>query len=543
MRTILFLASALLSILFLSGCYETRQEFTLNPDGSGKVNLEAIFYLENFSLVEDQTPDEKLKAAARNLLEQSKGVEAWKDVSFEILDDGRGYFKGTAYFRDVAELSFHNIGNTKIRLIEDKMNSRKFEIEFGQKAEKEVPEKKPSVVLSDEEITKELVKAKSQYTQELRPMMVALLANMKEIMLFHMPGAVQEGSNLRADVNGDIPFVFEGSKVIAAMDQLFEDEELLRREIKSGSDVVKDGPSSGDAFQEKVFGMSPPFRAVLSGPFQPLFNYHAEVVAAKTNYAAMTKALGIVASIPVIQVKPSPQGSGFKDLKVGGVRLVRFSDLEGGVRPFNYDAGYTLSLVGDLSGPVISIEGVEVLKAIADNDSDLLPEEVDDRKIRFPELSKDKSTVEFEVNLQLPEDEIKGIKELSGTMRYLVASGVREVDLEISEFEPDARGKEFSSTISAIGKSDWGQGQALSIKLELPKEAVKEFKIYDDTGAQVKSSGTSISWSGNQSTLTYISDQEFPARGRIVLSVYEQPQIFEIPFCVENISLLGQPLK
>jgi hypothetical protein len=542
MKTAPALASFMLFALLLSGCHETRQEFVLNPDGSGKVIMEALFHLEKFNPMEDdQTPDEKLKGAVRSILEESEGVEAWRNVSFRMLEDGRGFFGGTAYFPKVAELKFHNLGNAKMKLVREEMSRMNFEIAYGGKTEEEDGKKKPSVELSDEETEKELVRAKHGYTHELRPMLVALLANMREEMLFLLPGAVREDSNLKADVNGNIPFVFDGSRMIEVVDQVFEDDELLRREIKSGSDVLNDNPSSGEDFQEKVFGVRPPFSAVLSGPFYPLFDYREEVEAAKANYAALTKDLGIVASIPVMPpLEGEPE---FTELKIGGVRLIKFTDLERGIRPFNYDEGYTLSVIGELSGPVVNIEEGEVLKAIADTGADLLPKKDRDRRISFPDLSKDNNAANFDVSLSLPGEDVGGIRELSGTMTCFVASGSRDVDLGISEFKPGAEGKEFNAVISSIGKNKWGKGEALAIKLELPKEAVKEIKIYDKAGTQLKFTDSSISWGGNQSTFTQVFDPEFPERGRIVVSVYEQPKKLEVPFRIENISLLGTPLQ
>jgi hypothetical protein len=271
-----------------------------------------------------------------------------------------------------------------------------------------------------------------------------------------------------------------------------------------------------------------------------MFNYKAEVKTAKANYSKMTKALGIIGSIPVAE---PAEGGGFKSVKVGGVRLVRFSDQKRGVRPFNYDAGYSLSIVGELPGSVISIEGGELKKALADNGADLLPAREWDRKINFPKLSKDKSTAIFDVELSVPDDDVKRIKELSGTIRYMVAGGTKEVDLGISEFKAGVKGKEFDAVVTSVGKSDWGDGQALTLKLGLKKDSIKEVRIYDETGGQIKISGTSSSWSGNKSELTYMHEKKFPARGKIIFEVYEQQQKYEIPFKIENISLLGQPLK
>ena len=96
------LSAGLGLLLVTSGCFDTTEDFTINPDGSGKVVHECTFQPVNLNLGnnDNQDPGVVLTNAIREVLENSKGVEAWRDVSFKTLDDGRTYFKGTAYFKD-----------------------------------------------------------------------------------------------------------------------------------------------------------------------------------------------------------------------------------------------------------------------------------------------------------------------------------------------------------------------------------------------------------------------------------------------------------
>ncbi len=124
------------------GCIETKDEFTVNPDGSGKViheltfpamNLEAGFQTmgggapgemgggkppSEMAGGKPSDPNAQLKNSVREILSKSSGVDAWKDVSYKITDDGRMYFKGTAYFPDINSLSIHspNISSDMMRL-------------------------------------------------------------------------------------------------------------------------------------------------------------------------------------------------------------------------------------------------------------------------------------------------------------------------------------------------------------------------------------------------------------------------------------------
>ena len=83
------LSLCLSAILTLTGCFDTRQEFTLNPDGSGKVVHECRFD-DLGSIWKNSIDSEKsLQGSIRRLIEESKGVDLWRDVKFLRMEDGR----------------------------------------------------------------------------------------------------------------------------------------------------------------------------------------------------------------------------------------------------------------------------------------------------------------------------------------------------------------------------------------------------------------------------------------------------------------------
>lgn len=81
------------------GSLIVEQEFTLNPDGSGKVTCEIIARFERSMSEKD------LRSALKRML-RSDGVVAWADAAWERLDKDTIWFRRTAYFRDVPKLKF-----------------------------------------------------------------------------------------------------------------------------------------------------------------------------------------------------------------------------------------------------------------------------------------------------------------------------------------------------------------------------------------------------------------------------------------------------
>src|SRR5437763_8602917 len=103
MRTRSFLLALILSSasIILSGCLDVEQHYTINPDGSGKVDL--VANLTDWTLdANDKDIKQKLRDRVKDFLDSTKGIEAWKDVSYSMKDD-KLHFAGTAYFSDITK--------------------------------------------------------------------------------------------------------------------------------------------------------------------------------------------------------------------------------------------------------------------------------------------------------------------------------------------------------------------------------------------------------------------------------------------------------
>jgi hypothetical protein len=74
---ILTVLGGLAALGFLAGCFETKQEFTLNPDGSGKVVHESKFQTMDLSDGK-RGSDKQMKAAVAEIINEAKGVDAWR---------------------------------------------------------------------------------------------------------------------------------------------------------------------------------------------------------------------------------------------------------------------------------------------------------------------------------------------------------------------------------------------------------------------------------------------------------------------------------
>lgn len=534
MRKRLASAALMAAAVVVAGCIETIQTYTLNPDGSGKVLVDAKMQPGPNINLGGGKPDPKaeMTKAVLKILEESEGVAAWKDVSFKLLEDGRTHFTGTAYFKNIDKFELHNMpeldfawsasgGQGVLSLRSDSKDETK-----------EQPE------MTEAEVKAEMARQRTEFAK-MRPMMMAFMAQMKVDATVRLPGTVTEKSNFKPGADAQtVAIGFTGAKMMEALDVAMKDDAAMARMVKAGGNVQKNEPPMTDEMSEVLFGEKGPVRAVATG-LKPQFNYGGEVAQAKRGYAVMLKTLGLAGQV----AQPAAPGQGLKKVTVGGVRVVWSKGADQKTRPFNWSAGYTLALTGEFGGAVLDVEKGKLVAAVADTGENLLPAKQWDRKISFPRLSEDGKTVAFEVKLNLPDENVKAIKEVSGVLEYTTSAGTKEVDLGITDFKAGAKGDKYGAVIESIGKSQWGDGVELKLTMNQAPEAYKEIRLYDANGGPLKISGSGHMRSDDRLTLELQRERAFPAKGRIVIVVYEGLKRFEAPFKVTNFSLLGRPLK
>jgi hypothetical protein len=532
-------AVAAAAAVLLTGCFDTKDELTLNPDGSGKAVHESSFQPIMSLNGENDVTDAALKMAIAQLIENSKGVEAWRDVSFKRLDDGRIYFKGTAYFKDLSQFqpdqsiiefdwkTTSGGGVLTLRTNKNDSNNRKdgFHVE-----KKPVDYSK----LSPEERAQKLKEERANF-QRMKPMLSGILGMMKQDVVFHLPGKVAESSSFTTEPNGALRLQFDGAKLVEAMDKILNDDAWCMKNLGKMSSPEK--PEMDDETSALVFGSKGPVRASVSGN-KAAFDYAAEVAAAKSEFARIKKQLG---ASPVEVAAPA-QGGALKCIRVVGIRLVTETDKQREIRPFNYDAGYTLALLAEFPGSILGVTDDSGLdSAIADDGSNLLPNSEYKQRFHFPRLTKDKTGTILEAELLAPGPSVKGLRELSGHLKYNVAVASKEMDLGITEMKSGAQGTELGAQIKSISDG-WKKGsQKMELKLGISKDNLKAVYLMAD-GSRTELKQTGYSGGGNSYTFTYESTGLFPANGKLVVEYYAELQAFTVPFKLENITLLGTPM-
>lgn len=537
------LLTALLAATFvisLSGCIEEKNEYFVNADGSGKVIHEvlAVGGSMNFSGGDEPDPATQLKELTQETLQNAKGIEAWSDVTTEISDDGKLHFKGTAYFKDINKVSFEreNVNTSPGISINCNNGLLTLEMEDGQEEDtsSELPEN-----LTDEQIQQIIKQQRLKYNQS-KPLMQSILANLKQTNIVHFDGQIQQAVNFQQN-DDTVSLELDGKKLIEYMDTFMADDKKIEQMIRAGKTMEE---SDFEGFYEYLGGEPAQPRAViqLTGS---VFDYKTQVKKAKDVYDAMIQSLSLptAAVIETTAVEYVP-GMDMQNLRVGGVQIIYFEDEAIDYRPFNLFTGYELSIVCKLPATGLQINEGKLTKALALSGADLLPKQEFHRSLNFVEAADDGVSVSFNVKMQVPADTETGMAEIAGTLKCFKSKGTKTIDLGLMELKEGSKNDAEGVSINNAGKADWGDDYQIELKLKILKHVLKDIRLFAEDGTQIETSiSGGMSSGGYWLNRDIRTENPLPAKGRIVLELYDGLEEYEIPFSLKNIALTGQPLR
>jgi hypothetical protein len=536
-------ALLLLAALTLAGCLEEKSEYTINPDGSGKMVYNVTYMPTSLNRgPQKAVPESEIIPEIRSILQKSEGVDVWSNISFESSDDGV-HFTGTAYFPDINKLNIRAGGFSKdMRLHLAKDQSGRITVELRRDSDsRQEDAKAPAAELSEADVAKKAEQTRLQYSST-KKMMQSMLKDLKSDTLLHLPGRIEETSNFEKIDNTTAGLTMEGGRIIDGMERMMADDDWLKEQIRANRNPLRDRPDDL-VFNEMLFGQKAPVRVVLRGGAADLFDYDSEVAAAKDSYGGMLEELGLGQVSPAEAPAPPTVPSGPGTVRVGGVRLVRYYDKERGIRPLNYPNDYTLSLILELPEPNMAITRGRVERAITNTGENIVPEP--NPGIPFPKLSTDGTAAVFDVKLSVPEPGTRGLTELAGSLEYLKWSGTKKIDLGVMDFKAGAESSVEGFSIKSVRVKDYDKEYTyMHLKVNLVRGSVKSVKFYSEDGTELEVSPAGRSYSqGRVHDIGYKIKGQFPPRGRIVFEVLDNVTKDEIPFRLTRISLAGEQVR
>ncbi len=283
-------------LVLCTGCFQTKQTVWLNPDGSGKMEIDA--FLPVITLFEQEPTTKSLQSQmekdVRNMISESSGIDAWSGVSYEMTEGGQTHFKGTAYFRNISEARVKNITQGNISFLPDEKGNLVLLMKEENKKKADVAATR---ALIEEEILEKIKTEKIKFRQA-KPMLSSFLADLKTEVIFHLPGKVVSSVNLKEYSGGAYGFSLEGRQIIDALNALAADDNWWRRQVSSSANIMQESLLGEEDMNEKLLGEKGPIKAVMSVSTTPLFDYRSELAAARKESDEFKKKLDIDVSRP-----------------------------------------------------------------------------------------------------------------------------------------------------------------------------------------------------------------------------------------------------
>lgn len=532
----------IVGVLALASCFQEERVYTLNPDGSGKVEFTATFSTDSVISFSDEKPDpeKKAKNAVTTILEESEGVSAWTDVSYEMLDDKKVKFHGTAYFADVNKLKL-KMGSTNADNLSPQFSSADgvatLACPLDKKDEddekKDTPDEPAWDTLTKEQQDAKIAEAKRELTK-MKGMIGAMAADMTTKITLVLPAKSKTSVNFEKVNDTTVTVSQNGADMVAALDKLLADEELLRQ-AASSKVSMQDGPPP--VLTEMMFGVAGDPVVTFAAGAAPAFDYKAEVVAAQKAFPKMVEVLGLTAQV----APPMSENGEFKSIRLAGLRMVTEAE-DSGVRPFNWSPGVTLAFIAELPGSVISADDGEITTFLLENDQNMLSSNKYDRKPKSIDISDDGKWLKFEVESdQFPELGGITITELTGEVICMAADGSEVVDLGFKKIAPDEEGTVHGAKVLKVGEHSYQDDKfEVEIRLELSRDMIKEVKFYDADGVEIEARQSGSSWSGKRVDFSFTLDAEPSPDMKVKADIYTEVKRIPVAFKIEDVLLLPE---
>jgi len=273
-------------LAFVTGCQEIDEEYTINPDGSGKVTV-AVKGIPYFGAFEELEPGDPIPSKEEMAGSQLMGffrqmglrADAWSDVEYGMDDDGTIRFRGTGYFRDISAIDKilmlpvvqveSRDDNLDVRLGNKEQESRSIYVSEAESA--------PNFEdMSDEEIDRYIAYQQARWNSLLNHPHNSGAGSPKRNIRVHLPGSPVDNGNAQRDPIAPFTVSPDGVTTVNwVIDKKAETEEL-RKQINDRQwwlDSIRDGTGMFAKADPEAMTRK---RSVVIVPGNPLFDFDAE---------------------------------------------------------------------------------------------------------------------------------------------------------------------------------------------------------------------------------------------------------------------------
>ena len=280
--------------LFLTACYERKQDAVINPDGSGKILVETDVAVPTVGPGREKpTAIAVGRQYAADFINSTHGVDAWADVAVTENPDGRAHISAVAYFKDINQLHF----DMPLDFIWRRdIEGATLTIQRTRTPVADITS------MTDAELKALVAKSQAQYKDQQLALRTQLNA-FKMQMIFELPGEISDVHVLKQEGPQSVSFALDGKKIADALDKFMADDKALTATFRAGKDL----PENDDFMLQSMIDQKGPVsvKVKMPGDPKPLFDYRTEMRVAQLKESDMLKEAG-VELVPKFIVRPAP---------------------------------------------------------------------------------------------------------------------------------------------------------------------------------------------------------------------------------------------
>ena len=185
-------------------------------------------------------PKEELRKFVAAVIGKSRGIDIWKDVTYEILPDGRFHFIGTAYFSNYGDLHFEQLSNNDITIERTGAGSLLISLPEKESAAADSP-------TTEAEIRHVADSLRTAFEQARE--LLSSVADIHEVNTYRFAGTMQNVRGFRRGADGSLGVEFDGHQLMRTLDSITAIEGFWE-------DAATGGPGKGldDRMIAAIFG-------------------------------------------------------------------------------------------------------------------------------------------------------------------------------------------------------------------------------------------------------------------------------------------------
>ncbi|MGD0786191.1 MAG: tetratricopeptide repeat protein [Sedimentisphaerales bacterium] len=279
-RTEYLLLLLILPLSLVAGCIQGQASISLNPDGSGSIKFEELYdpHCCRDNPTEISQTFQSFIKQIKNTLTESEGIEAWSDVDWRVLDNGKFYFKGHAFFKSINDVNIY-LGNIKGNLKVSYQRNENQNCILELKSLKTEPNYTASAEHS--------VKRYEIFCDDVRRM----IGKLQLSILINLPSNVQKSNGFEKIDSRIVKFVIDGKQLSLLFQSVKEQGqyELAEKCNFQPGEYVNNELLPGWLKSQK------PLWIYFADSSESLFNYDKQVSEAKKDYSRILEKIELTA--------------------------------------------------------------------------------------------------------------------------------------------------------------------------------------------------------------------------------------------------------